>query len=74
VKPSELAYSLKNKKIKESEQISSQDSIFSKNQNQLVLRIQYFQRTGTARFFEIPFFLLSRISGSLKNQRTTQHW
>jgi hypothetical protein len=61
-------------KIKESEPINSQDSIFSKNQNQPMLRIQYFQRTGTSRFFEIPFFLLPRISASLKNQRTTQHW
>jgi len=38
--------SLKNKKIK--------------NWNQLVLKIQYFQRIGISQFFKIPFFVLPK--------------
>jgi hypothetical protein len=48
MKPLEPTNSLKNKKIK--------------NWNQLVLKIQYSQRIGISQFFKIPFFLLPKPS------------
>jgi len=38
------------------------------------LCLLFFGIPGTGQFFDSDFFLKSRTSGSLENQRTTQHW